>query len=81
MVVALSAIDDATFKDFSSLTISITGAAINLIIILILNVIYDKIAIWLTNKELHRCMIDYFRNIWIEFDANATVWNDVLYSS
>jgi len=59
MVVALSAIDDATFKDFSSLTISITGAAINLIIILILNVIYDKIAIWLTNKELHRTQTDY----------------------
>ena len=54
MVVALSAMEDNTIKGFQSLTISITGAAINLVIILFLNFVYNKVAVWLTDKELHR---------------------------
>ena len=54
MVVALSAVDNNTLKGFQSLTISVTGASINLILILVLNFIYNKIAVWLTDKELHR---------------------------
>ena len=37
-----------------SLFISVTGASINLVLILIFNYIYEYIAIWLTEKELHR---------------------------
>ena len=54
MVVALSAMENNTLKGFQSLTISVTGAAINLVLILVLNFIYNKIAAWLTDKELHR---------------------------
>ena len=54
MVVALSAVDNHTLKGFQSLTIAVTGAGINLILILVLNFIYNKIAAWLTDKELHR---------------------------
>lgn len=54
MVVALSAVDNHTLKGFQSLTIAVTGAGINLILILVLNFIYNKIAVWLTDKELHR---------------------------
>ena len=54
MVVALSAVDNNTLKGFQSLTIAVTGAGINLILILVLNFIYNKIAAWLTDKELHR---------------------------
>ena len=54
MVVALSAVDNNTLKGFQSLTIAVTGAGINLILILVLNFIYNKIAVWLTDKELHR---------------------------
>ena len=38
-----------------SLTITITGATLNLILILIMNYFYSKIAEWLTDRELHRC--------------------------
>ena len=54
MVVALSAVDNNTIQGFQSLTIAVTGAGINLILILVLNFIYNKIAAWLTDKELHR---------------------------
>ena len=54
MVVALSAVDNNTLQGFQSLTIAVTGAGINLILILVLNFIYNKIAAWLTDKELHR---------------------------
>lgn len=37
-----------------SLTITITGATLNLILILIMNYFYSKIAEWLTDRELHR---------------------------
>ena len=34
--------------------ISVTGALINLVLILILSFLYGRIAVWLTDKELHR---------------------------
>ena len=45
-----------TSTDFSkgSLIVSGTGALINLVAILILNYLYNYIAIWLTEKEFHR---------------------------
>ena len=42
------------YSGFESLTISLTGALINLILILVLSFLYDRIAVWLTDKELHR---------------------------
>ena len=59
MIVALSTIENDTLKGFQSLTISVTGAAINLIIILVLNFVYNKIAKWLTDQELHRSLIQF----------------------
>eukprot|EP00092_Neocalanus_flemingeri_P069742 GFUD01085523.1.p1 GENE.GFUD01085523.1~~GFUD01085523.1.p1 ORF type:complete len:945 (+),score=222.25 GFUD01085523.1:241-3075(+) len=54
MVAALAAVNDSTIKSNWSLFISMTGAAINLVLILIFNYIYEFLAIWLTEKELHR---------------------------
>ena len=54
MVVALAAVSDTTIKSNWSLFISMTGASINLVLILIFNYIYESIAMWLTEKELHR---------------------------
>ena len=42
------------YSGFESLAISVTGALINLIMILILSFFYNRIAVWLTDKELHR---------------------------
>ena len=36
-----------------------TGAAINLVLILIFNYIYEFLAIWLTEKELHRTQTSF----------------------
>jgi len=54
MVAALAAVNDSTIKSNWSLFISMTGAAINLVLILIFNYIYEFLAFWLTEKELHR---------------------------
>ena len=42
------------YSGFESLMISVTGALINLVLILFLSFLYDRIAVWLTDKELHR---------------------------
>ena len=36
-----------------------TGAAINLVLILIFNYIYEFLAVWLTEKELHRTQTSF----------------------
>ena len=43
----------------AGLFITVTAASINLVFILIFNVIYDLIAIWITEKELHRTQTSY----------------------
>ena len=54
MVVALAAVSDNTIRSNYSLFISITGASINLVLILVFNYFYELLAFWLTEKELHR---------------------------
>jgi len=54
MVVALATVNDNTIRSNWSLFISMTGASINLVLILIFNYIYEQLAFWLTEKELHR---------------------------
>merc|ERR1719245_1897249 len=59
MIVALSTLNYQTIKGYWSLLISFTGAGINLIFILIFNLIYNKIAVLLTDHELQRTQTDY----------------------
>jgi len=59
MVAALAAVNDSTIKSNWSLFISMTGAAINLVLILIFNYIYEFLAVWLTEKELHRTQTSF----------------------
>ena len=59
MIVALSTLNYQTIKGYWSLLISFTGAGINLVFILIFNLLYNKIAVWLTDKELQRTQTDY----------------------
>jgi len=59
MVVALATIHDSTIRGNWSLFISMTGAAINLILILIFNWIYEQVAYWLTEKELRRTQTEF----------------------
>jgi len=59
MVVALAAVQDNTIRGNWSLFISMTGAGINLILILIFNWIYEMIAFWLTEKELRRTQTEF----------------------
>ena len=54
MVMALGAMDEGGIKNKSSLIISVTGAIINLILIIVFNNIYDKLAAWLTMREILR---------------------------
>merc|ERR1719427_2453414 len=54
MVVALAAVSDNLIKRNWSLFISMTGASINLVLILIFNYLYEWLAVWLTEQELHR---------------------------
>ena len=77
MVVALSAVDNNTLKGFQSLTIAVTGAGINLILILVLNFIYNKIAAWLTDKELHRSI----KNVKIRQNKFVNLLNKLLQNS
>ena len=59
MIVALTALDDNTIKSNYSIFISTTGAAINLILILIFNYFYEYLAMCLTEKELHRTQTSF----------------------
>jgi len=59
MVVALAAVHDSTIRGNWSLFISMTGAAINLVLILIFNWIYEQVAVWLTEKELRRTQTEF----------------------
>lgn len=59
MVAALAAVNDSTIKNNWGLFISMTGAAINLVLILIFNYIYEFLAFWLTEKELHRTQTSF----------------------
>jgi len=59
MVVALAAVSDQTIRSNYSLFISMTGAAINLVLILIFNYFYEYVAMWLTEKELHRTQTSF----------------------
>ena len=47
------------FRSNWSLFISISGASINLVLILIFNYIYEFVAVWLTEKELHRSQTSF----------------------
>ena len=59
MVVALAAVSDNTIRSNYSLFISITGASINLVLILVFNYFYELLAFWLTEKELHRTQTNF----------------------
>ena len=48
-----------TFRSNWSIFITTTGATINLILIMFFNFIYESIAVWLTEKELHRTQTDF----------------------
>ncbi|XP_023339966.1 anoctamin-1 isoform X4 [Eurytemora carolleeae] len=59
MVVALAAVHDSTIRGNWSLFISMTGAGINLVLILLFNWFYEQIAFWLTEKELRRTQTEF----------------------
>jgi anoctamin-1 len=59
MILALSTIDEETIQSNASLFISATGAAINLVCILIVNQIYGYVAVWLTEIELNRTQTEF----------------------
>jgi len=59
MAVVLATIPDNNIKSNWSLFISISGASINLVLILIFNYIYEFVAVWLTEKELHRSQTSF----------------------
>ncbi|KAL1509670.1 hypothetical protein ABEB36_004376 [Hypothenemus hampei] len=53
---------DALYKDRASIRIyvvPVTAGLLNLVCIIILNVIYDKLAIWLTEMELQRTQTEF----------------------
>ena len=57
MVVALSTVEGKlsnTLLRFEGLIVSMTASALTLTAILILNFLYTRVAVWLTDKELHR---------------------------
>ena len=59
MVAALAASGDEAIKSNFGIIISITGAAINLVCILIFNYFYGILAEWLTEQELHRTQTSF----------------------
>jgi len=59
MVVALAAVHDSTIRGNWSLFISMTGAGINLVLILMFNWFYEQLAVWLTEKELRRTQTEF----------------------
>ncbi|XP_059080629.1 anoctamin-1-like [Tigriopus californicus] len=59
MGAALNAFHEETIKGHASLFISVTGATINLICILIFNQIYGYVAVWLTDLELNRTQTEF----------------------
>ena len=54
MVAALASVEDRNIRGNWSLFNLITAGGINLVLILIFNYIYEFLATWLTDKELHR---------------------------
>lgn len=59
MVTALGSISEGDIKKNSSLIVSVTGAIINLILIIVFNMLYDKLAVWLTKIELLRTQMEF----------------------
>ena len=59
VVTAMDSLEAGDMKDNSGLIISVTGAIINLILILLFNMIYDKLALWLTKRELLRTQVEF----------------------
>lgn len=49
--------------NFNTLAIPATSAVLELSLILILNYFYERVAIWLTEKELHRTQNEYDDNL------------------
>ena len=67
MIVALAAVSDDIVRSNYQLIIAITGAIINLVCIIVLSYFYKLLAVWLTEKELHRTQTS--------FDDSLTVKN------
>ena len=57
-VVALAQHNDELHGQ-QSLVISVTAALINLVIIMFFNYLYNRLAVILTDRELHRTQTDY----------------------
>ena len=63
MVVALSTVEGKlsnTLLRFEGLIVSMTASALTLTAILILNFLYTRVAVWLTDKELHRWQCQHY---------------------
>ncbi|XP_063970934.1 anoctamin-4-like isoform X11 [Lytechinus pictus] len=56
---AIFSIDQEFISSFSSIITSVTASCISLILIMILQLLYERIAVWLTNLELHRTETEY----------------------
>ncbi|CAF0838748.1 unnamed protein product [Didymodactylos carnosus] len=59
MKAAIRSTPNEFVKRYSPHIVSITGALINLVVIIALSSLYEKIAIWLTDYEIHRTEKDY----------------------
>ncbi|XP_071829205.1 anoctamin-4-like isoform X4 [Apostichopus japonicus] len=57
--VALARTDSEFVSSMSSIVTSCTASLISIIIIMILQNLYERIAVWLTNLELHRTETEY----------------------
>ena len=63
IVVALSTVEGKlsnTLLRFEGLIVSMTASALTLTAILILNFLYTRVAVWLTDKELHRWQCQHY---------------------
>ncbi|XP_030844356.1 anoctamin-4-like isoform X4 [Strongylocentrotus purpuratus] len=56
---AIFAIDQEFISSYASIITSVTASMISLILIMILQILYERIAVWLTNLELHRTETEY----------------------
>ncbi|XP_071483515.1 anoctamin-4-like isoform X8 [Diadema antillarum] len=56
---AIFSIDQEFIASYSSIITSVTASLISLILIMILQMLYERIAVWLTNLELHRTETEY----------------------
>ena len=59
MILALSTVNEETIQANASLFISSTGAAINLVCIMLVNQIYSYLAVYLTEWELNRTQSEF----------------------